>query len=174
MRGGEKEGTGKTVKTSLVAVAIVSAFLLASWPLTDSLAQCGPGVKEGGSGSSLGMRSGMGSPRQSLYDSTKVEIISGIVESTDKVVPAEGIYSMVQLMVKAEKETLTAQLAPEWYISKSGMKLEAGDTVEVKGCRTLMAGRPVIVAAEVKKGNSTLVLRSDVGAPAWSDWGLKR
>lgn len=116
----------------------------------------------------------MGSPRQPLYDSTKVERISGIVESAEKVVPAEGVYSMVQLMLKAEKGTVTAQLAPEWYISNSGMKLEAGDTVEVKGCRALLAGRPVIVAAEIKKGNSTLVLRSDIGAPAWSDWGLRR
>lgn len=139
-RGADKKGKEETLKTFLVTVAIVCVFALASWPLTHSFAQCGPGVKVGGSDPSLGMKLGMGS--QPLYDSTKVERISGIVESTDKIVPGEGINAMVQLMLKAEKETVAAQLAPEWYISKSGMKLEAEDTVEGKGCRALLAGRP--------------------------------
>lgn len=172
MRYQEKKGEEETVRKLFVAATILSVFTLVA--VIDSFAQCGPAVKEGGGGPSLGTRSGMGSPYQPLYDPKKVERISGTVENTEKVVPVQGAYSAVQIMLRADNETIAVRLGPEWYIRESGMKLEAGDTVEVKGSRGLLAGKPVIVAAEIRNGGTTLVLRSDIGVPAWSDWRLRR
>jgi hypothetical protein len=42
------------------------------------------------------------------------------------------------------------------------------DTVEVKGSRVTFAGKPALIAAEVRKGNAVLTLRDDDGFPAWS------
>ena len=45
------------------------------------------------------------------------------------------------------------------------MKIEPKDKVEVKGAKTTFAGKPVIIAAEVKKGDEVLKLRDDSGFP---------
>jgi hypothetical protein len=42
--------------------------------------------------------------------------------------------------------------------------------VEVKVVRTTLAGKPVVLAAEVKKGDGGLVLRDVSGVPVCSDW----
>jgi hypothetical protein len=38
----------------------------------------------------------------------------------------------------------------------------------VKGSRVTLAGKPALIAAEIKKGDTTLTLRDDNGFPAWS------
>jgi hypothetical protein len=42
--------------------------------------------------------------------------------------------------------------------------------VEVRGSRVTMGGKPVIIAAEVRKGDAVLTLRDDQGVPMWSGW----
>jgi hypothetical protein len=44
------------------------------------------------------------------------------------------------------------------------------DAIEVKGSRVTVAGKPVIIAAEVKKGDKTLKLRDDGGIPVRAGW----
>ena len=46
--------------------------------------------------------------------------------------------------------------------------------MEIKGVRTTYWGKPVIIAAEVKKGDNVLVLRDANGVPVWSGWGWGR
>jgi len=53
-------------------------------------------------------------------------------------------------------------------------KIINGDKVEVKGVRTNLAGKPVVIAAEVKKGDKVLVLRDAAGVPVWAGWGMRR
>jgi len=36
--------------------------------------------------------------------------------------------------------------------------------------RVAFDGKPAIIAAEVKKGDSTLVLRDSAGIPPWAGW----
>jgi hypothetical protein len=45
-----------------------------------------------------------------------------------------------------------------------------GDKIEVKGSRVTISGKPAIIAAEVKKGDTILVLRDSAGIPAWAGW----
>jgi hypothetical protein len=49
-------------------------------------------------------------------------------------------------------------------------KIEKGDKIEVKGSRVTFAGKPAIIAAEVKKGDNILKLRDENGIPAWAGW----
>jgi hypothetical protein len=113
---------------------------------------------------------GMNDPYQRNYNPASVESISGTVESVDKVTPLQGMYSGIHLIVKTGKETVSVDLGPEWYIERLDTKIEKGDKVEVKGSRVTLSGKTSIIAAEVKKGDRTLVLRDSAGIPAWAGW----
>ncbi|MEM3432823.1 MAG: hypothetical protein QXP27_01470 [Candidatus Methanomethyliaceae archaeon] len=113
---------------------------------------------------------GPGTPYNKMYDPSKVETLSGTVENITLLVPMKGMYSGVAVTLKTDKETIPVHLGPEWYISRLDMKFEKGDTIEVKGARATFAGKPAIIAKEVKKGDNVLVLRDDAGIPVWAGW----
>jgi len=113
---------------------------------------------------------GIGTAYQRMYNPATVEIISGTVGSVDAITPMKGMYSGVHVMLKTEKETISVHLGPSWYIERLDTKIEKGDKIEVKGSRVTFAGKPAIIAAEVKKGDNVLVLRDSAGIPAWSGW----
>lgn len=113
---------------------------------------------------------GTGTAYGRMYDAKTVETIRGQVVSVERFTPMPGMYAGVHLMVKTEKETMSVHLGPEWYIERQDIKIEAKDSVEVKGSRVTFAGKPALIAAEVKKGDEVLVLRDQAGIPAWSGW----
>jgi len=57
-----------------------------------------------------------------------------------------------------------------WHVENQDIKIEAGDRIEVKGSRITYAGKPAIIAAEVKKGDEILTLRDENGFPVWAGW----
>jgi hypothetical protein len=61
-------------------------------------------------------------------------------------------------------------LGPGWYIENQDVKIAPKDSIEVKGSRIILDGKPAIIAAEVKKGDDVLVLRDVSGFPVWSGW----
>jgi hypothetical protein len=144
----------------IISVAVVLSVLFVS-----SVALAGPWKGWRGSGGW-----GMGSQYNRMYNSATVETISGIVEAVEKVTPMKGMYSGVHVMLKTDKETVSVHLGPEWYIERQDVKLEKGDKIEVKGSRITFEGKPAIIAAELKKGDSVLILRDSAGVPAWAGW----
>ncbi len=77
----------------------------------------------------------------------------------------------VGLKLKTGEETVLVHLGPQWYLDKqAGMKIAAGDTVEIKGAKTFRRGEEVLLASEVKKGTEVLKLRDGNGYPAWAGW----
>jgi hypothetical protein len=117
---------------------------------------------------------GMGTPYQNLYDPAKVETLSGEVLGLEKVVPMRGMNYAVQMKLKTEKETITVHLGPEWYIERLDVKIIPGDKVNVTGSRVIFDGKPVIIAAELKKGENLIVLRDAKGVPVWAGPGWQR
>jgi len=113
---------------------------------------------------------GMGSMYQRMYNPATVETLKGTVEAVDKVMPMKGMYYGIYLLLKTDKETVSVHLGPGWYIERLDTKIEKGDKIEVKGSRVTMMGKPVVIAAEVKKGDSVLMLRDENGIPLWSGW----
>ncbi len=144
---------------------IISLVVAVAVLVTASIAFAGPWKGWRGSGGW-----GMGSQYNRMYNPATVENVSGVVEAVDKSTPMKGMYSGIHLMVKTDKETISVQLGPEWYIERLDTKIQKGDKIEVKGSRVTFAGKPAIIAAEVKKGDSTLVLRDSAGLPAWAGW----
>jgi len=76
----------------------------------------------------------------------------------------------VHLVVKTDKETVSVQLGPSWYIENQDIKISPGDKVEITGSRVSFEGKSAIIAAEVKKGDEILKLRDENGYPVWSGW----
>ena len=113
---------------------------------------------------------GMGSAYQRMYNPATVETVSGEVISVNKMAPSKGMGTGVHLRLKTDKETIPIHLGPSWYIDRLDARIEKGDTIEVKGSRVTVDGKPVIIASEVKKGEATLKLRDDSGIPAWAGW----
>lgn len=145
--------------------SIISLVVAVSLLLTASIALAGPWKGWRGSGGW-----GMGAQYQRMYNPATVETLSGTVEAVDKVTPMKGMYSGVHVMLKTDKETISVHLGPEWYVERLDTKIQKGDKIEVKGSRVTFAGKPAVIAAEVKKGDSTLVLRDSAGVPAWAGW----
>jgi hypothetical protein len=143
-------------------VGIVVALALLAAP-NGAFAQRGQGKRGSGGW-------GMGSKYQSMYNPATVETLSGTVESVDKVTPMKGMHYGIHLTLKTDQETVDVHLGPEWYIERQDAKIEKGDTIEVKGSRVTISGKPAIIAAGVKKGDSTLMLRDTNGIPAWAGW----
>jgi len=113
---------------------------------------------------------GMGSAYQRMYNPATVESVSGEVISVNKMTPNKGMGAGIHLQLKTDKETISIHLGPAWYIDRLDSRIEKGDTIEVKGSRVTVAGKPVLIAAEVKKGDATLKLRDDSGIPVWAGW----
>lgn len=113
---------------------------------------------------------GMGAAYQMMYNPATVETLAGEVVAVEKTMPMKGMSYGVHVQLKTDKETVSVHLGPGWYIERLDTKIEKGDKVEVKGSRVTIAGKPAIIAAEVKKGDSTLVLRDSLGVPAWAGW----
>jgi hypothetical protein len=144
---------------------VVMVFLL-----TASMALAGPG-KWGGRGSGGW---GMGTPYQGMYNPANTETLTGEVIGLEQTVPMKRMNQGIALVVKTEKEMVTVHLGPSWYMERLDAKIVKGDQVEIKGVRATLAGKPVVLAAEVKKGDNVLVLRDASGVPVWAGWGLRR
>jgi hypothetical protein len=144
---------------------IISVMIAASLVLIVSTAYAGPWKGWRGSGGW-----GVGSQYNRMYNPATVENVSGVVESVDEIKPMKGMNSGIHIMLKTDKETISVHVGPEWYIERQDVKLEKGDKIDVKGSRVTFSGKPAIIAAEVKKDDSTLVLRDGSGIPAWAGW----
>lgn len=150
------------MKKSGFIVVVLSVLFLGL--TAQSYAQRGPMSWRGSGGW------GPGTPYNRMYDPAKVETVSGTVESVGTAIPTKGMNPAVVLTLKTDKESIPVHLGPEWYIARLDTKIAKGDMIEVKGSRVDFAGKPAIIAAEIKKGDSVLVLRDSSGIPVWAGW----
>jgi hypothetical protein len=145
------------------ALAVAVVAMLGVFPGGGALAQQGIAWKGGGGW-------GAGSPYGRLYNPQTVETVSGEVVKVEQVTPMKGMHYGVHAVLKTAGETLSVHLGPGWYIENQEVKIAAGDKLEAKGSRVSIDGKPVLIAAEVKKGDELLVLRDAAGVPVWSGW----
>ena len=105
-----------------------------------------------------------------MYNPATVETVGGTVIAVERITPMRGMGPGIHLRLKSESETLSVHLGPAWYLDRQEIGFQKGDHVVVKGSRVTMAGRPVIIAKEVRKGDELLKLRDESGIPVWSGW----
>ena len=77
-----------------------------------------------------------------------------------------GDHPGLHLIVKAETETVEVHACPVRFMKELEFALEKGDTITVVGSRPEAGG--VLVAREVTKGQTSLILRDKTGAPVWT------
>ena len=143
---------------------IVLALLVAGMVLPPA-AFAQPRMKWKGSGGW-----GTGAPYGRMYDPKTVETVSGEVVNLAFLTPTKGMGRGIHILLKTDKETLSVHLGPAWFIENQDLKIEKGDLIDVKGSRITFQQKPAIIAAEVRKGDETLILRDGLGIPVWSGW----
>ncbi len=107
-----------------------------------------------------------------LYDPQAVTTISGVVVSLTPPQAEAGLPYLAYLTLRTEKEKIKVFLGPSPYVDKLPVQIKALDKIQVTGSKITWKGKPVILAAEVKKGDQVLKLRDPNGTPVWS--GRKR
>ena len=117
---------------------------------------------------------GADSPYNRCYDPTRVATFSGNVTGITTTVPMPGMTDGVSLVLTMKEVSIPVQLGPAWYIERLDARIEVGDRIEVTGAKAFAAGLPAVIAAEVRKGDSVLVLRDAAGIPIWAGWRRAR
>jgi hypothetical protein len=117
---------------------------------------------------------GAGGAYARLYDPTKVEKVSGQVVDILKVTPMHGMSSGVEIVVKTASDKVTIHLGPSWFLENQDLRILKGDEVAVEGSRIMLDGKPVVLAASVRKGDELLTLRDASGVPSWAGWRRAR
>ncbi len=105
-----------------------------------------------------------------MYNTNTVETISGKVIGVDTFMPMGGMSHGMHLQLQTGNQTVDVHLGPSWYLEKQKIEIKPNETIEVKGSRITFAGKPAIIASQVKKGNEILNLRDEKGFPVWSGW----
>jgi len=106
----------------------------------------------------------------SYYDPRTVVDVSGVVVGVGSFTPPGATTQNDGLRLRlrtADGNTFTVYAGPKEYAALQGMHFYYGDQVEVNGSMTEVGWRPVIMAAEVRKGYQTLLLRNSDGWPVW-------
>ena len=103
-----------------------------------------------------------------LYDSHRVVTLKGAIQRIEKIVPLKGMGEGVYFLLKTDSETIPVHLGPVWFVEKQPLHLAAQDVVGVTGSRVPCDGKPVILAATVKRGNETAQYRKVTGSPLWA------
>jgi hypothetical protein len=103
-----------------------------------------------------------------------METFSGEVTTIDTTVPMSGMSEGIYLLLTLERMSVPVHLGPAWYIEHMDRRIDVGDWIEVKGSKAFAAGVPALIAAEVRKGDSVLLLRDAAGVPVWTGWRRTR
>jgi hypothetical protein len=102
------------------------------------------------------------------YDLKTVETLSGEVTAVEKFSPGRGGPPQgLRLRVKFPQETVLVILGPIVYVEQQNVKFGVGDRVDVQGSKMTVQGEPLIVAAEVRKGDQVLKMRDKNGEALW-------
>jgi hypothetical protein len=118
-------------------------------------------------GATVSAQPGMGKYQQ-LYTTGSVTTVSGVVQSVFLDTPPGVRIQAVYLSLKTDAESIPVQLGPESFVQKLTTKFDKGDKIEVTGAKLTVDGKTMILAAQVKKGAETVVLRNSSGVPVWS------
>jgi hypothetical protein len=70
--------------------------------------------------------------------------------------------------LQTEGGKITVFLGPNLHVDKLPVKINELDRIQVTGSKITWEGNPVILAAEVKKGDQVLKLREPNGTPVWT------
>jgi hypothetical protein len=109
----------------------------------------------------------------SHYDPHTVVTVSGVVESITPPSGKPGWPYLVYLTLRTEAGKIKVYLAPNIYVNKLPVKLKESDRIQVTGSKVTWEGQPLLLAAQVKKGDQVLPFRRPDGVPYWRQHGRR-
>lgn len=104
-------------------------------------------------------------PKAPEYDTNAEVTLQGVVEDFHES-QVRGDHPGLHLMVKTETETVEVHACPVRFMKELDFAVDKGDAVKVTGSRP--GGTGVVVAREIQKGQTSLILRDKAGAPVWT------
>ncbi len=99
------------------------------------------------------------------YDPKAEVTVKGVVEDFHEA-KLRGDHPGLHLILKTETETVEVHACPVRFMSELEFKVEKGDTLTVVGSRPEAGG--IVIAREITKGQTSLILRDKTGAPVWT------
>lgn len=102
------------------------------------------------------------------YDLDSVTTLSGTVTDVAVVSRRVGRAGGVHVVFQSGEAAHEAVLGPSWFLEREGLRLAKGDSIEVTGSLVDTDGTDVLIAALIKKGEQSVRLRDEQGAPAWA------
>ena len=99
------------------------------------------------------------------YDVNAEVTIKGVVEDLHES-KTRGDHPGLHLIVRTETEAVEVHACPVRFMSELEFAIDRGDTVTVVGSRPGAGG--IVVAREITKGQTSLILRDKTGAPVWT------
>lgn len=112
-----------------------------------------------------------GGAYDSHYKVSDLDQFKGVVEDITEITPLPGMSKGVGLVVRDEgKDLVTVHLGPQEFVDLRAIGLKKGDKVKIKGVWAEIAGKDVLMASKVKKGETIelkLRLTKD-GTPFWT------
>jgi hypothetical protein len=116
----------------------------------------------------MGGRGGVRSEGRGTYDPAQAEITTGEIIAVKDIEFNRGRITGVGAELKTDSQTVLVYLGPHIYVDLQNVRINVGDTVEVKGVNVLLDGQQAVLAGEVRKGDDVLRLRDDNGMPLWA------
>ena len=83
----------------------------------------------------------------------------------------EGMYpGMAVLVATKDRGQVHVHVGPVWFLERQEFELKPGDEVLIKGICFKTAAGEHLLAAQLTKGDHTLLLRDAEGHPYWEAW----
>lgn len=106
-----------------------------------------------------------------FYNPDKLEKVKGTITEVSQTIDfIEDARECVHLTIKIDglNTHIPVHVGPAWYMEHQGVRLKKGDKVEITGSRITYDNQAIILAAEIRRGDRTFVLREENGRPAWA------
>jgi hypothetical protein len=107
---------------------------------------------------------------QRIYDPGTETTLKGTVEKVSQIPGSRG-WSGTHLSLRTDDRTYDVHIGPSDYLLKIGLRLTAGDQIEITGSKVKLNGADAIIAREVEKQDKIFTLRDSQGVPKWSGRG---
>ena len=113
---------------------------------------------------------GITDPYNKLYNIQDVDTIKAIVLEVKEITPLSGMAPGLGLVIEDKNgEKYTAHICPLAYKDAASIGLKKGDKIDLRGCFVEIAGKDVIMAAKIKKGEKAIKVRlTSDGKPFWT------
>jgi hypothetical protein len=130
-----------------------------------------PSDTTGGQGGQQGGQGQM--PSDTTGDKGKAKMLDTITGTVDSIdTTSSGPNSPMSLtMTNQLGQTMKVILGPQSFLKEMNFSVKKGDSIEVIGQPSQSGGKNTIIAYQVRKGQTTLLLRDENGTPLWSGRG---